>query len=105
LSHGTIFTDYFADLVEEHLGNIIEEIIEKYYEDQIDKEFEYEEILKFITAELMGTNNVDYDEAEFTKTLRKLARKKSVGRLVISYLIAKYIEERDKFLEEEDFLE
>ena len=104
MSHGTIFTDYLADLVEEHLGNIIEEIIDKYYGDRIDKELEYEEILRFITTELMGTDEEDYDETEFTKILRKLAHKRSIGKLVVSYLISKYIENRDRVFENEEFL-
>jgi hypothetical protein len=96
LSSGTIFSDYLAELVDEHLGTLIEEVIDRYYADKIDKEFEYEEILQYIANQLIGEefDNNDLEE-KLMSILRKLVRRKSIGKLVISYLISKYIEERD----------
>jgi len=85
-------------LVDEYLGSLIEELIDRYYSDQIDKEFAYDDILLYITVKLLGREDPRSSKA-FAKKLRKLARDKSIGKLLLSYLISKYIEERGEQLE------
>ncbi len=93
LSHRAIFTDYFVDLVEEYLGDMIESIVYKYYSDKIDLEIEYESLLSFIVDQLVGDNRDYYEDIDrFRDFLKKLGRRKSISKLVISYLISRYIE-------------
>lgn len=103
MSFDTLFTDFLTDLVEESLGELIEEIIEKYYEDKIDKEYEYERIIQYVTEKIAEDSDPLRNSAKIVSTIRLLSRKKSIGRLVISYLIAKYIEERDQYMDKKFF--
>jgi len=97
MSHRTSLAEYYADLVDEHLGSIIEEVVDKYYSDFIDIELEYMDILIFITLELL--NGVEEeDEKHFRQILKTLSRKRGIGKLVISYLVSRYIESRESSL-------
>jgi len=95
-------------LVDEYLGSLIEELIDRYYSDQIDKEFAYDDVLFYITVKLLEDKN-SRSKRVFARKLRKLARDKSIGKLLLSYLISKYIEERGEQLElldeADDYLE
>lgn len=79
-------------LVDHHLGSLIEEIAEKYYRKDIELDLEYEDVLKFITEKLLA-DSISYDEEEFRKTLREIVGETSVSKLIISFLLAEYIEE------------
>ncbi len=90
--------EYFADLTEQYLGDLIEEVIEEYYSDKVDISAEYEDILEYIIDTLIDENlNGDYDPARFEKLLRTFLRHKNLARIVLSYLISKYIEENENF--------
>lgn len=84
--------EYLLDLVEQHLGDLIDEVIDEYYADKIDIEAEYEDLLRYITEKLAGKNRDFENIDKFEKLLYKLIRRKSIGKLIISYLVAKYIE-------------
>ncbi|WP_440059860.1 hypothetical protein ACSU1N_01470 [Thermogladius sp. 4427co] len=87
--------DAFLDMTDEMLGDIIEEVIEEYYEDKIDIEAEYEDILNYIVKRLIKKTRGKSDAEKYLKILRNLRRRASIAKLVISYLVSQYIEERD----------
>lgn len=94
--------EYFVDLTEQYLGDLIEEVVEQYYEDKIDIATEYEVILeyiieKFIKESLHGDSNPE----KFEKLLRRLSRNKGISKLVLSYLISRYLDENMGLIEEE----
>jgi len=92
LSREALLYDYLMDLVEEHLGDLIEEVVEKYYSDYIDLEMEYENVLRYITQTLAGEHGEYEDPDRFRDMLKKMVKRKNVGKLIISYLVSKYIE-------------
>lgn len=91
-------TDMYIDIVNDHLGELIEEVVTRYYEDKVDVEEEYIDILEFITERLMSSKSGSSDD--FKKTVLKLSRRRSLAKVIISYLVSKYIEEKMKLLED-----
>jgi len=85
-------------LVDVYLGSLIDELIDRYYKDQIDKEFAYDDVLFYITLKLLEDGDLK-SRKEFARKLRRLARDKSIGKLLLSYLISRYIEENGTQLE------
>ncbi|ABN70356.1 hypothetical protein Smar_1264 [Staphylothermus marinus F1] len=95
--------EYFVDLTEQYLGDLIEEVVEQYYEDKIDIATEYEAILEYIIEKFVKESlRGEYDPEKFEKLLRRLSRNKGIGKLVVSYLVSRYIEENMNFKNEDE---
>lgn len=94
--HRAIVSEYLIDLVDEYFGNLIEEIVMKYYKDSIDLEIEYENILLYIVDKLTEGKEEYGDPVKFRELMRKLGHKRGVSKLLVSYLISKYIEEENE---------
>jgi len=92
---GQSVLDTLMDMTDELLGDMIEEIIEEYYEDKVDIESEYEDILNFIVKRLARKAGKKNRTEKYLKILEKLRKRSSVAKLILSYLISEYIEERD----------
>ncbi len=92
-----IYADYI-NITDVYLGDLIEDIVMKHYED-IDLSDEYGELLEYISMNLLegffGTR--DADPIKYERTLRRIVNNKDKAILtnVISYLISKYIEDRE----------
>lgn len=87
-----VMFDVLMNLTDEFLGDIIDEVLEKYYSDtrlMID----YEELLEYITMEIVEKNENADDYETFHKLVKKLARQRSLARVFVSYLISKYLEQ------------
>ncbi|MEM0355834.1 MAG: hypothetical protein QW716_04100 [Desulfurococcaceae archaeon] len=85
--------DMYIDLVNNYLGELIEEVVTQYYEDKIDVDEEYIDILEFVTEKLMKNSSGSLND--FKKIIVKLSSKPSLARVIISYLVSKYFEERN----------
>jgi hypothetical protein len=86
--------DYFTDLTEEYLGDLIEEVVTEYYDDKIDIASEYEDLLEYVINRIVKDSlHGEYDPEKFEKIVKKMARMKGIGRLIISYLVSEYISE------------
>ncbi len=86
--------DYFTDLTEEYLGDLIEEVVVNYYDDRIDIASEYEDLLEYVINRIIKDSlHGEYDPERFEKVVKKMARMRSVGKLIISYLVSEYISE------------
>ena len=82
------------DSVDNAIGDIIEEISDKYYSDAVTSNFEYEKILYSIAHQIrkeVFNNNATIDDV--INYLNNLRTKKSIARLVLSYMIARAREE------------
>lgn len=100
MGHRAMLIKRLVDLVDEHLGLVIEELAERYYSSDVDvdDEHEYEHLLKFIAMELLGDAS-ESSEIELRKIIRELEADSSITKLVISYLISRYIERKSNRLE------
>lgn len=90
--------EYYMDVLDEYLGELIEEIVIRYYEDKIDVDEEYLDILEFIADRLM--NSESGSSTGFEKKVSRLSRNPSLARVIVSYLVSKYVEEREGSVED-----
>ncbi|MCC6053756.1 MAG: hypothetical protein LM589_00320 [Thermosphaera sp.] len=82
------------DTIESVVGDIVSELIDKYYSDRVETDYDYERILYSIAhqvkQEVFNNNATLNDVIEY---LEKLRSRRSVAKLVLSYFIARSIEE------------
>ncbi|MEM0004010.1 MAG: hypothetical protein QXE10_04800 [Desulfurococcaceae archaeon] len=82
------------DSIENTIGDIVNELIDKYYGDRIETEYDYEKILYSIAhqvkQEVFDNKAALNDVIEY---LNKLRNKKSIAKLIISYMISRALEE------------
>jgi len=82
------------DGVESVVGDIVNEIIDKYYSDKVETDVEYERILYSIARQIkqeVFANKATINDV--INYLAKLRNKRSVAKLVLSYMIARALEE------------
>lgn len=94
LDKGLLRKEYYYDMVDRYLGSEIEELVFKYYESSIDIDEEYEDLISYITDYLLTKLNYDYNS--FRKTIGYLKKHPSLGRLLVSYIVSNYIDDRDR---------
>lgn len=85
--------DYYIDVLDEYFGELIEEIVLRYYEDKIDIDEEYIDVLEYIADKFV--NKSKSSSNSFEKKIIKLSNNPSLAKVIISYLVSRYIEERD----------
>jgi uncharacterized Rmd1/YagE family protein len=82
------------DTIESVVGDIVSELIDKYYSDRVETDYEYERILysiaRQVKEEVFNNKATLNDVIEY---LEKLRSRRSVAKLVLSYFIARSIEE------------
>jgi uncharacterized Rmd1/YagE family protein len=82
------------DTIESVVGDIVSELIDKYYSDRVETDYDYERILYSIASqvkqEVFNNKATLNDVIEY---LEKLRSRRSVAKLVLSYFIARSIEE------------
>jgi uncharacterized Rmd1/YagE family protein len=82
------------DTIESVVGDIVSELIDKYYSDRVETDYDYERILYSIAhqvkQEIFNNKATLNDVIEY---LEKLRSRRSVAKLVLSYFIARSIEE------------
>jgi uncharacterized Rmd1/YagE family protein len=82
------------DTIESVVGDIVSELIDKYYSDRVETDYEYERILysiaRQVKQEVFNNKSTLNDVIEY---LEKLRSRRSVAKLVLSYFIARSIEE------------
>jgi uncharacterized Rmd1/YagE family protein len=82
------------DTIESVVGDIVSELIDKYYGDRVETDYDYERILYSIAhqvkQEIFNNKATLNDVIEY---LEKLRSRRSVAKLVLSYFIARSIEE------------
>jgi uncharacterized Rmd1/YagE family protein len=82
------------DTIESVVGDIVSELIDKYYSDRVETDYDYERILYSIAhqvkQEVFNNKATLNDVIEY---LEKLRSRRSVAKLVLSYFIARSIEE------------
>lgn len=87
------------DAIDSVIGDIIDDIINKYYGDLVETDHDYEKILyaiaRYVRQEVFGGKASLNDIVDY---LTKLRSKKSLAKLVLSYLIAKALEESEEVL-------
>ncbi|MEM4717381.1 MAG: hypothetical protein QXE81_01300 [Desulfurococcaceae archaeon] len=84
------------DSVENTIGDIVNELIDKYYGDKVESEYDYEKILyniAHIVKYEVFNNKATLDEV--ITYLSSIKSKKSIGKLVLSYMISRALEETD----------
>ncbi len=90
-----VVTDVLIGLTDEYLGEIIDEILEQYYSDQ-ELAIDYEELLEYITNELVGKNGITENYERYYRLLKKLVKHRSIAKTLVSYLIYKYLNGREQ---------
>jgi uncharacterized Rmd1/YagE family protein len=82
------------DTIESVVGDIVSELIDKYYSDRVETDYDYERILYSIASqvkqEVFNNKATLNDVIEY---LEKLRSRRNVAKLVLSYFIARSIEE------------
>jgi uncharacterized Rmd1/YagE family protein len=82
------------DTIESVVGDIVSELIDKYYSDRVETDYDYERILysiaRQVKQEVFNNKATLNDVIEY---LEKLRSRRSVAKLVLSYFIARSIEE------------
>jgi uncharacterized Rmd1/YagE family protein len=82
------------DTIESVVGDIVSELIDKYYSDRVETDYDYERILysiaRQVKQEIFNNKATLNDVIEY---LEKLRSRRSVAKLVLSYFIARSIEE------------
>ncbi|MEM0002126.1 MAG: hypothetical protein QXS24_02350 [Desulfurococcaceae archaeon] len=82
------------DIVENTIGDIVSELIDKYYGDSIESDYDYERILYSIAhqvkQEIFNNKATLNDVVDY---LSKLRSKKSIAKLIVSYMISRALEE------------
>ena len=82
------------DTIESVVGDIVSELIDKYYSDRVETDYDYERILysiaRQVKQEVLNNKATLNDVIEY---LEKLRSRRSVAKLVLSYFIARSIEE------------
>jgi len=82
------------DTIESVVGDLVSELIDKYYSDRVETDYEYERILysiaRQVKQEVFNNKATLNDVIEY---LEKLRSRRSVAKLVLSYFIARSIEE------------
>lgn len=82
------------DSIESAVGDIINELIDRYYGEKVETDLDYEKLVytiaRYIKREVFN-NRASLNEV--IDYLTRLRTKKSLARLVLSYLIAMALEE------------
>ncbi|MEM1628425.1 MAG: hypothetical protein QXP02_01700 [Desulfurococcaceae archaeon] len=85
-----------VEYVDEIVGDIVDELISKYYSSKVDDDVTYEKILYTIAKEIkkeVFKNNATIDD--IANYLIRLRERKSFAKLILSYLIAKALEDKE----------
>lgn len=90
-------TDYVVLLqkrrtVSKYLDKAIRYVARKYYWRRIWIEIEYEDVIDFIAKELFGGNK-NYNSNQAEEVLKEIVENR-VDKLLVSYLLSKYIEKK-----------
>lgn len=87
------------DAVESAIGDIVNDVIDKYYGDKVETDYDYERVLyaiaRLVKQEVYGGKASLNDIVDY---LMKLRSKKSFAKLVLSYLVARALEEGEEAL-------
>lgn len=84
------------DSVENVIGDLINDLIDKYYGDLVETDHEYEKILYYIAHQIkreVFNNKATLNDV--INYLTELRSKKSVAKLVLSYMISRALEESE----------
>lgn len=86
-----------VDTIDNLIGDIVDDIINRYYGDLVETDHDYERILyaiaRYIKQEVFEDKATVNDIIEY---LSRLRTKKSFARLILSYLVARALEEREE---------
>lgn len=94
MDKGLLRKKYYYDIVEKYLGGEVEELVFKYYDSSINIDKEYENLISYLTDYFLSKLNYDYNG--FRKVMNYIKKHESLGRLLISYVVSNYIDDRDK---------
>lgn len=85
------------DTIDDLIGDIVDDIVNRYYSDLVESDYDYERVLytiaRYIKQEVFEDKASINDIIEY---LSRLRTKKSLAKLVLSYLVAKALDEREE---------